>query len=155
MGLSRQEYWSGLPFPSPSADWHLQFKRQLMTAALRKGPGKVLQKWIPNTTDFQKPSFKGQFSSHPLTKKRNKEPRRPQDKMLSIANYYRNDTNQNDNKQSNPIWQHGHPKCLQTVYGGESQEIMKPPFMFPGTRHGQQPLEGTASIGQKKKFQDS
>ena len=29
------------------------------------------------------------------------------------------------------------------------------PFKFPRNRHGKQPLEGTASTGQKKKFQDS
>ena len=36
----------------------------------KKVLSQVLQKGIPNTTDFQKPSFKGQFSSHPLTKER-------------------------------------------------------------------------------------
>ena len=74
--------------------------------------------------------------------------------MLSIANYYRSDADQHD-KQLNAVWQYEHPKCLQTVHGGESQEMMEPHFMFPGTRHGQQPLEETTSTGQKKKFQDS
>ena len=39
--------------------------------------------------------------------------------MLSILNYYRSSANQNDNKKSNPVWQDGHPNCLQTVHGGE------------------------------------
>ena len=38
-------------------------------------------------------------SSYPLIQKQN---RWPQDKMLSIPNYYRRDANQDDNKKSNP-----------------------------------------------------
>ena len=34
-------------------------------------------------------------------------------------------------------------------------KMKEPSFMFPENRHGKQPLEGTASTGQKKKFQDS
>ena len=74
-----------------------------MTSAFKKSPG--VGNWTEpgNRVGFQEANFKGQFSSHHLTKERNKEPTWPQDKMLSIANYYRNDANQNDNKQSNPI----------------------------------------------------
>ena len=35
--------------------------------------------------------------------KRKKELKYPQDKMLSIPNYYRADADQNNNKKSNPI----------------------------------------------------
>ena len=45
----------------------------------------------------------------------------------------------NDNKKSNPVWQNGHPNCLQTVHGGESHEMMEPPFTFPVNTHGRQP----------------
>ena len=71
--------------------------------------------------------------------------------MLSIPNYYRGDADQNNNKKSNPIWQNGHPNSLQTVHGEESQEMTETPLMFPGNKHWQQPLEGTACTGQNKR----
>ena len=55
---------------------HLQVTRPvglLMTAALRKGPGWMLQKSIPNTTDFQEANCKDKFSPHPLTEKKSKQ----------------------------------------------------------------------------------
>ena len=42
-------------------------------------------------------------SPHTLKKKKN--PKLPQDNMLSIPNYYRRNANQNDNKKSNPTYQ--------------------------------------------------
>ena len=71
--------------------------------------------------------------------------------MLSIPNYYRSDDDQNDNEKSNPIWRNGYPNSLQTVHGEESREMTETPFMFPGNKHWQQPLEGTACTGQNKK----
>ena len=45
-----------------------------MTAALRKGPATGIAEMIPNTTDFQEANFRGQFSSYPLRKKKEKTP---------------------------------------------------------------------------------
>ena len=75
-------------------------------------------------------------------KERKKEPKQPQDKMLRILNHYRSDADQNDNKGSNPIWQNGHSNCLQTVHGGESQEMMEPPSRSLGIDIGNSPLKG-------------
>ena len=49
---------------------------------------------------------KGTFSSHPLRKKK-------KDNMLIIPNCYRRNTNQNDNKKSNPTYQNGILTSLQ------------------------------------------
>ena len=58
---------------SSSADWHLQFKRPcgaVNDSCPQERSWNSLQKWIPNTTDFQKANFKGQFSSQLLMKER-------------------------------------------------------------------------------------
>ena len=54
---------------------------------------------------FMKPMATGKFSSHPLKekKKKKKKFKQPQDKLLSIPNYYRRNANQNDKKKSYPI----------------------------------------------------
>ena len=55
---------------------------------------------------FTKPVTTGKISSLHLRKK-DKQPKLPKDKMLSIPNYYRN-ANQNYNEKSNPTSQKGH-----------------------------------------------
>ena len=72
--------------------------------------------------------------------------------MLSIPIYHRRNTNQNDNKKSNSIWENGYLDCMQTVNEGKSWEMMESPYTFPRNRHWQQPLERTACTGQKKNF---
>ena len=47
----------------------------------------------------------------------------------------------NDNKKSNPVWQNGHPNCLQTVHGGESHEMMEPPSRSLWTHTGDSPKD--------------
>ena len=93
-----------------------------------------------------------QIFLHILQGKKSKK--RPQDKILNIPDYYKKNVNQNENKKSNLIWQNGHPDCLQTVNGGESREMTEPPYKFSRNGHWQQPLEKTASKGQKE-FQES
>ena len=51
-------------------NWWRMIVGWLMRSVLTIGPGKVLQKWIPNKTDFQKTNFKGQFSSHASRKEK-------------------------------------------------------------------------------------
>ena len=65
---------------------HLQFTRPLGLLT-----GWVLN-LISNTTDFQEASCKGKYPSHSLRKKKKKK--RPQDKMLSLPNYYRRNASQ-------------------------------------------------------------
>ena len=69
---------------------------------------------------FQRSIFLTPFKERKRKKK--KEPERPQDRMLSIRNYYRS-SDQNDNKKSSLVWQNGHPVCK--LQGGESQEMME------------------------------
>ena len=127
--------------------------RDLAAAALRKVLWQVLEinskhNWL-SWNQCQRSIFLIPFKEI-KKEKRKKEPKRPQEKMLSILNYYRNDADQNNNKKSNLIWQNGHPNSLQTVHGGESREIMEFPFKFPVNIHWQQPLEGIACTGQNK-----
>ena len=56
---------------------------------------------------FTKPTATGKSSSLHLREKE-KQPKLPKDKMLSILNYYRN-ANQNYNEKSNPTSQNSHP----------------------------------------------
>ena len=75
-------------------------------------------------------------------KERKKEPKQPQDKMLRILNHYRSDADQNDNKGSNPIWQNGHPNCLQQYMEGKAGRRWNPPSCCLRTDAGNSPLKG-------------
>lgn len=76
-------------------------------------------------------------------------PKRPQDKRLSIPNYYKRNGNENKQKKSNPIWQNGNPGCLQTVNGGDNRETMQVPYVFCRNGHWSQTLGRGAFTGQK------
>ena len=71
---------------------YLRFTRPwglLMTAAFRKGPGVSIAEKLKTRLTFKKSTTK--IEKNLL----------PQDKMLSIPNYYRKNDNQNDNEKPN------------------------------------------------------
>ena len=75
-----------------------------MKAALRKGSPAGISEINSKHNRFSRSQFqRSVFLTLSKEKKKN-----PQDKMLSIPNYYRKNVNQND-KTSNPTYQNGHP----------------------------------------------
>ena len=78
-----------------------------MNAVIRKGQMAGCQNKFQAQLSFKKPTVTGQLI-HTLKKKKKgnttlETPKRPQDKMLSIPNYYKRNGNENKQKKSNPI----------------------------------------------------
>ena len=73
-----------------------------MTTALRKGPAVDLADINSRNNQLSRSQLQQvNFPQHPLRKKT--KLKRPQDKMLSILNYYGRNANQNDKKKSYSI----------------------------------------------------
>ena len=71
--------------------------------------------------------------------------------MLYTPKY---DVNQND-KKSHPTCQNGHPHKITNITCRREMGEEELPYMVCGKEHWKQPLERTASIGLKIKFQES
>ena len=72
MGFSRQEYWSGLPLPSPSSSLYLVAKAELISIYKEKGEReqfKFIQQLVPGTRSvFSSMLIQALFGDiHPLT----------------------------------------------------------------------------------------
>ena len=73
-----------------------------MTTSLRKGPAVNLADINSRNNQLSRSQLQQvNFPQHPLRKKT--KLKRPQDKMLSIPNYYGRNANQNDKKKSYSI----------------------------------------------------
>ena len=87
-----------------SAYPHLQLTRPvvfLTAAALRKGPATGIAEINSKHHQFTRNQLKqANFTPYPSREKKQKW---PQDKILNIPNYYKENVNQNENKKSNPI----------------------------------------------------
>ena len=123
---------------------------------LQKGPAAGTAEMNSKHYWLSRSQFQRSIFSHPLgkeiKKKKKKEPRPPQDKMHSelLPEWCWS------KRQEMKSCQNGHLNCLQTVHEEESWEMVDPtPIMFPGNRHWQQPLEGTACTGQNQESQQS
>ena len=79
-----------------------------MTAALRKGPGMVIAEINSKHNQLSRSQLQQVNFPHILYRKE-KIPKRPQDKMLNIPIYSRRNANLKDNKKSIPTCQNGHP----------------------------------------------
>ena len=71
--------------------------------------------------------------------------------MLYIPKY---DVNQND-KKSHPTCQNGHPHKITNITCRREMGEEELFYMVGGKEHWKQPLERTASVGLKIKFQES
>ena len=67
-----------------------------MATAFSRGPTVGIADINSKQPTFKKPVVTGKFSSHPSRKKKEKNTKQSQDKMHSIPNYYRKNTNQDD-----------------------------------------------------------
>ena len=136
--------------------WHLQFKRRnglVMIAAVRKRPTVGIADINSKHNRISRSQFQGSIFLTLFKEKRKKNYWMIMGQDAQHTIYYRRNTNQNDNKKSNSIWENGYPDYMQTVNEGKSWEMMESPYMLHGNGHWQQPLERTASTGNNEKFQ--